>query len=479
MADYIDENEDGVVDEDERLRQQAANYGITGVTKLPVSGAAYYEFAPQDTSGAGIFGPDGRDQYGLTAEDYARMNTQFGTGGMAGQLQGTFAPGSLDVSTSAGQGWLPGGESFMTAIDEGTLPPLGLLPSESFAQEIEADAIRRIEEAGKWYNPANLIPAGIGLIGGLMTGGLGSTVIAPALGATGVTAGAITGAAGGLGSSAIGQLQNAIAGGDFDLGALAAGAGLGAVGGGLTSYAQGLMGGSTPPLSIEMQPMTDLYGNTEVLSALGESFGGIEPTNFAIPDIFGRSPLMGDYAYDPTLRFEKALAMTPEEELRAFYNTGNRATLDALGYMTDTGYAAGLEPSSRLVPEQPVAVSDRNIGRELLEGMLGSIGGSVRPDFSGIGPTRYDLRSPQARTMGFNPEAVSPAPDLFSQQMQMVKSAQTPYTQDLLSLAMEDPDILQDPRVKEMLQSQIMERGQALKRFGLEDPMENLGEVVI
>lgn len=361
-------------------------------------------------------------------------------------------------------------------------------------------------DESKWYNADRLVPLATMVGMGLVSGGAGAAMMAPAAAAVGGGLGgaALTGAgAGAMATMPSTFLNTAQAlGADLDLGAagsaLAEGTKQGLVGsaigaatagaaeglGGMFGGAEqpsgyvemptgGVMGGEEQNIFGSARPFTDPAGGVGSewtltpgvdyaggLEALGDMYGGLDTSNFGL-----EMPEIGaDSIFDSNQDFSMGSVMPPGEMNQM------TSTLEFLGENPAVGAA-----------NMP---ADSGLG---LQDVLGGAFSLYQPDVrnSFVSPYRNEMlggRSGQGagtgQQMGLQ-EMQSPAPDLFSQQMQMVKSAQTPYTQDLLSLAMEDPDILYDPRVKEMLQSQVMGMGETMKRFGLENPTMGLADEAV
>lgn len=504
----------GTETEAEKLLRQAQSFGITGVTQQPL-GAMNYEFGNAPT------GEEWMSQ--LSPEQLQQLWAMFGpgTGGIESQIRDSLAADPNQYANAGGQ---PG------AIEAGLLPPLGLLPSKAFAEQLQEDQQTKLEKDAKWYNPANLIPKAIAGVGALMTGGLLAPVAA---GLSPIVGGALQGAGAGLSGSVLSGGMS----GNLNFGDVLQGTLTGAASGGLLAGAKegigALMSGSNELAGVDFNsiPVDDpfraeitgmaaemgmdpqdvlnmlsdmpqvsqldslinsgvnafdplLYqtGGSETLSGLGSQGSvatdlGLTPSGEYVPDIFGRTPAT-DYALDTSTEFDRISDINHPDNMSQYikdlYRTGNTQTLSDLGFMTDSGAALGLTPSNAAIPDAGVALTDRNIGLDLAKKILGSVGGGGQiPDMgsprtiqlptagSGYAPAVSGGQQGVGAGMGLGPniEGSNVAHSMTQQYGAVRPMGLETYTQDLLAMAQESPDILENPMIYNMLAEQLMGGG--------------------
>ena len=220
----------------------------------------------------------------------------------------------------------------------------------------------------------------------------------------------------------------------------------------------------------------DLYrtGGSEVTSALGDEGGdvakrlGIQPSADAVPDMWGRSPIEGDYDYDPSTEFDRISDINHpdnwDQYIKDLYRTGNTEMLSALGFITDSGASLGIKPSNTAIPSgggrSTLPSMDINpqdlIGRAL--GLVGTNDGEPLGDFP---PTTAML--PNTGRAEFMRSGVNPI-DVFSNQYGAVRSEGAGHAQDLISMVQENPELLNNPEITKAIEAML--GGPIKPRFG-------------
>jgi len=395
----------------------------------------------------------------------------------------------------------------------------------SYSPETFAKSLFHKPDESKWYNAERLIPlatiAGMSLIGGGIASGLAAPLAAGASGAVGGTAGgavggAITGGAAGLGGAAPSAYFQGVQG---DVGGALKTLGTGAVGGAVTG---GLVGGVSSGLgggaqsgNLSPSEMEQLVGETarktgmspnqvmqmvqnlpaaEQDAVLQQLLTEAVPAAGGAADIFGRSPAT-DYGYDTSTEFDRISDINDpsnqSQYIKDLYGTGNTETLSALGSITDSGAALGIEPSNLALPESgsPInSIDKKNLLSRALE-LIG--GGGEAPPASptgftndmftplaspeAIGGVAPSLSSAQSGALGL--QEGSTTPEYFTQQYEAVRPVQESYAQTLLSMAQQDPTILENPQVLNMIKSELESGGGPEVQYGLKRPLSLEGLV--
>ena len=371
-------------------------------------------------------------------------------------------------------------------------------------------------DESKWYNAENLVPmATVGAMG-LVAGGVGSALTAPLAAGVGggIAGGAVTGGAAGLAGSVPGALVQGMQTGEWgnslnQMGAATLGGGL--IGGAIGGVAGGLGGSGDAVTGVDFnsiptddpiyqdivnmakemgtspQNILDMANNLPQLQQLQSAVG----TGVGVTDVFGRNSAT-DYGYDQSVPFDEVSDINDpgnwQQYIKDLYTTGNTETLSALGFMTDSGAALGLSPSNMAIPEGGAPPSQGLSKEEMLNKALGLIGtdpknaGFVSPYDNSMLQSMPAISSGQTEGLGglVSSQYItgSNMAHPTTQQYETVRpSGLESYTQDVLSMVRESPDILNNPTILNMVMEQL-QGGGGVKRLGLSDNLLDAGVTV-
>ena len=389
-----------------------------------------------------------------------------------------------------------------------------------------------VPDESHWYDPERIIPMATMAAMAAMSAGAGSAIMAPAataMGGAGTLGGAaLTGLGAGsmatLPSTFMNTVQSTGAGLDVGAGANALKEGIkaGIIGGGMGAVTAGGMNLAGQGLSSVMGsnewngiPMEELQREAAASGMSVEELQQIiDPQNFdllknmgtlqqldsagvtlgtgATVDVFGRA--LTDNPYDSSTEFDRISnpndPMNQSQQIKDLYTTGNTETLSSLGFMTDSGKALGLEPSNMAVNDAAAQRPGMDY-KSILNKMLGLYSPDQAPTAGGPTGLSNNMWQPSGNLPpmsgaqatgagnGYNFQGSNVAQNMTQQYGAVRPSGMENYTQDLLSMVQENPDMLENPAIMNMIQEQLLGNGQVKRPgMGLEGPLNNVGMVV-
>jgi hypothetical protein len=367
-----------------------------------------------------------------------------------------------------------------------------------------------------WYSPSRLIPAlTLGAMGA-MAGGIGGVLMAPV--GAGIGGGGMGGAAAlGLapGSFGSGLATGAVVGGASavpsalhtgaktgDWGAAAKQVGMGAAGGAVmggagnligkgmdaltaadTGYVEmptgGVMGGEESNIFGSPRPFTDPSGGVGSgwdltqgidyagsLEALGDMYGGLDSGYYGLT-----MPTQGAGSmFDPTQNQGLGGVMRPEEMQRMTDNLeflGENPGVGAANYKGMDWKNQAMKLLDLYGPDGPPS-----------DGMTGFQNSDFTPRWEPQDNLPPMTSGMQAGGAGYQFGGSNVTQDISQQFGAVRPSGLENYSQDLMAMVQESPDMLENPMIMNMIQDQLMGGGPFRKPMGLEDPLNTAGMVV-